>query len=298
MKVIHIRKHSSKQTCLGLLLALCAHTACLQAQDQTTTSTELFPHVRIIRPSATGPAGQEITPSDTRSPKITHAVIEIDGFIPIDCHNPQTPDVYLEVIVCAVDSREHESLVATRAKASDIHAALLAAGFYSGAPGAWIDAGPSKPTGDPLRIELIVPSQPDLPTDPKAWIRSVEREQSLLEWEAANKLHSAWVFAGSRFVQRGGREVYAADGTGQIIGLHTFGSETIAWTTMLSPQADVEEPEWIAANAIVPVVRTPVIVRISRLDQAQNAHKAEKPDDGEQQPAMIEPDPAIPASDD
>jgi hypothetical protein len=253
--------------------------------------------VRMIRPIAAAPAGQENTPSDTPSQKITHAVIEIDGFIPIDCHNPQTPDVYLEVIVCAVDSREHESLVATRAKASDIHAALLAAGFHSGAPGAWIDAGPSRPTGDSLRIELIVPSQPDLPTDPKAWIRSVEREQSLLEWEVANQLNSVWVFAGSRFVQRGGREVYAADGTGQIIGLHTFGSETIAWTTVLSPQADVEEPEWIAANTIVPVVRTPVVVRISRLHQDQNAHGAQKPEDGDPQPAIVEPDPAVPTSD-
>ena len=74
---------------------------------------------------------------------------------------------------------------------------------------------------------------------------------------------SGWVFAGSRMREFRGREVYDADGTGQLIGLHTFGSETIAWTRVESPEASVQEPLWLANNDVVPEIGAPVTVRVS-----------------------------------
>lgn len=218
---------------------------------------EAFPHVRM---------------------DIERGILEFDGFVPIDCHHPETPDVYLEVIVCTIDFREHEALVATQAKGSHIHAALLAMGLEPGSIASWRDGEPVAPSGPEVRIELIVPGMPDLPTDPREWIRSVNREQTLAAWEAERKSPSRWVFAGSEMVHRGGRDVYAADGTGQIIGMHTFGSEVIAWTTVLSHEAAVETPEWIADARIVPVVRTPVVVRISRVVQTDKAEPERNPE--------------------
>ena len=75
-------------------------------------------------------------------------------------------------------------------------------------------------------------------------------------------LEPAWVFAGSRLREFRGREVYDADGTGQLVGLHTFGSEVIAWTRVESPEAAVDAPQWLANNDLVPPIGTPVRVRI------------------------------------
>lgn len=227
------------------------------AQDTARTQmAEVFDHVRV---------------------NVKEHIVEFDSFVAIDCHNPQTPDVYLEVIACALDSREHESLVATHARPSQIHAALLAAGLEPGHPGGWKDSAPFAPEGQAVRVELIVPDHPELPTDPRAWIKSnnpAHEETSLLAWDTAQPTPSSWVFAGSLMVERSlqgapKREVYAADGTGQIIGLHTFGTEVIAWSRIWSPDAGTLEPEWLADADVVPAVRTPVVVRISQIEPTQ-----------------------------
>ena len=69
-------------------------------------------------------------------------VVEFDGIVPIDAHDPKTPLVFLEEFVCTPDSREYESLVVTKAKPSHVHAALLLAGGLAGKPGEWRWAGP------------------------------------------------------------------------------------------------------------------------------------------------------------
>ena len=84
--------------------------------------------------------------------------VEFDGTVPIDCHDPRTPRVYLEVAVCTPDTKEHEALVVTRVKPSDVHAALLAAGLEAGEPGTWtwenkkLVAHP--PKGGPVEVVL------------------------------------------------------------------------------------------------------------------------------------------------
>lgn len=208
-------------------------------------------------------------------------VVEIEGFVPIDAHDPETPDVYLEVVVCAVGTREHEALVATRARASHIHAALLLAGAEAGAPGAFEWGGREvvrrPPQGDELGVELIVPGELQVPRDPRRWIRD-GRGRTLEALEGAPEVGvNRWVFAGSRFVARraqsmggdgsapkgGARdELYDADGTGQIVGLHTFGSEVVAWSRVEHPDSSVDEPAWLAERAVVPKFGTPVVVRL------------------------------------
>lgn len=94
-----------------------------------------------------------------------------------------------------------------------------------------------------------------------------------------------WVFAGSRMIKRPenadtspgaspqppapAAAAYDADGTGQIIGLHTFGSEVLAWPVNLNPDANSLEPEWIAKMDAIPPAGTPVTIVIRKADQPQ-----------------------------
>ncbi len=187
-------------------------------------------------------------------------IVEFDGTVPIDAHDPQAPNVYLEVIACTIDTKEHEALVVTRALPSHVHAALLAIGLKEGQPGRWTWEGEKMtahpPEGDKVIVELIHRDAlgREIVDPAAAWVKNEQSKEALPE--------KAWVFAGSRMMDRGFGERYDADGTGTLIGLATFGAETVAWPDVFSPDADVAEPVWIADAAKTPVFDTPVIVRL------------------------------------
>jgi hypothetical protein len=187
--------------------------------------------------------------------------VEVDGTIPIDVNNAETPRVYLEVFVCTPDTKEHESVVVTKAKPSHVHAALLLLGIEPGKPGEWnwddakLRAIP--PEGPQLNVDLIDPATGRV--TPLARCATSVRDQTSL----ADRKDGHFVFAGSRVVKRKTGEVYWADGDGTLMGLTAFGGETIAWSEMFSHDSAIEEPHWIADKAFVPPVGTPVVVRIS-----------------------------------
>lgn len=195
-------------------------------------------------------------------------MVEFDGSVPIDAHHPETPIVYLELVACSPDTREHESLVVTEALPSQIHAAMLLAGFEPGRPGSWAWDGrvmtSDPPTGDPLIITLISldPTGHKIAVPVEDWIINVETGEHF--GVGSNK--GGWVFAGSRLVTRAGRQWYDADGTGTVVGLTTFGSEVIAWREVISHAEAVEPARWIADADHVPAYGTPVIVRVERAD--------------------------------
>lgn len=196
-------------------------------------------------------------------------VVEIAGTVPIDTKNEAAPDVYLEVILCARGSKEHEALVMTDALASHVHAALLLINAEPGSPGAVPRGGDRiSPTGEALRVELVTLDGEgnEFVHDPRAWVRRLGG--GTLAGVGRDPDRVGWVFAGSRMTERQGAETYDADGTGLIVGLHTFGSEVIAFETVWSPDSGLDEPEWLAANDAVPAQGTPVAVRLSRVDAA------------------------------
>lgn len=180
-------------------------------------------------------------------------VVEFEGRVAIDCHDPETPHVYLELVVCAPDTREHESLVVTDVAPSALHAALLVIGLEPGHP-ALFDRGnrPIPAAGDAVIVELVTADGRASPV--REWIESVRTGENLPRWE--------WVFAGSRLAVREGREWYDAEGTGVVVGLAAFGSEVIGPVKAFSPEASVEEPVWIADADRVPRRFEPVTVRV------------------------------------
>jgi hypothetical protein len=198
--------------------------------------------------------------------------VEFDGIVPIDAHSPQAPVVYLEVVVCSPDTREHETLVVSKARPSHVHAALLLVGLKPGSSGSFKarDDGsiqPVDPTGDPVDVIFTYAAKGDDGVDrtvhsrPQDWIVSARTGKRLDVGTARPR--TPWLFGGSRFFKRQGIEVYDADGAGTLIGLATFGSETVGYRHTFSPDSEVDDPEWIADAKTTPAQGTSVTVRIS-----------------------------------
>lgn len=213
---------------------------------------------------------------------VAEKLVEFDGTVPIDAHRVTDKGeklvVFLETIVCTKNSKEHESLVVTSAKASQVHAALLLIGLKPGAPGRWErkdDEGQKTlvsvpPRGDSVRV-TVAERRDDGTFGP---------EIDALEWVIDHRdgrgfrviePDASLVFAGSAMVRPRRRmidpenterpEVYAGDTEGTVVGLTSFGTETIGVTAMYNPDAATQEPQWIAATS-VPKVDTRVVVRV------------------------------------
>gem|GEM_PF-1605301 len=183
-------------------------------------------------------------------------LVEVDGYISLDA-GP------LEQICCARGTREHESIFVPLAKPSEIHAALLLAGFEPGAPGSWrVGADGAlalvEPRGDEVEVLLRVESPEFRPIATfvrgnRPGVRFPERP---------------FVFAGSAFAPNppslGLGEHYVADWTGSIIGLVTFGDEVIAWRTVIPDRVEFAEPMWEANPLTLPAPGTPATLLLRR----------------------------------
>ena len=166
---------------------------------------------------------------------------------------------WLEQIACSPGTREHEALVVVEIRPSDVHGALLSAGFEPGSPGRWTDEGgvvtAIPPTGDRLRIEVRYQRDSRTVEEPiGAWMIGSIHGQPFPE--------AHWVFAGSAFADNpewmGPGEHYVADLSGSVIGLVTFGDEVIGFETVMADQEAVEPMQWKVNTAHVPPIGTPV----------------------------------------
>ncbi len=120
----------------------------------------------------------------------------------------------LEFFCCSTGTSEHESVVRSAAKPSDIHTALLAVGLKPGEPLKYIESlrKVEPPHGPPLHISVEFEKEGRTVNYPAyRWLREVKTKREPKAF--------TWVFAGSRFTTDGR---YAADDTGYIVTVVNF----------------------------------------------------------------------------
>lgn len=181
---------------------------------------------------------------------------------------------FLEAYVCTVGTREHESLFAFDGTASEVHAALLLAGLVPGTPGRWREIVPEgggdpslelmPPKGPPVSVTVVLP---DGATHPIEWFaRHAPTGAETVETHSPTPPHE-FVFAGSRFVtdRKTGAERYVADGSGSLIGLVTFGDETVGAIEVIPDQLSAAAAVWEVDPTRIPRPGTPVRIRVAKI---------------------------------
>ncbi len=120
----------------------------------------------------------------------------------------------LEFFCCLNGTNEHESVLRTGVRPSDLHAALLAIGLKPGAPMSYSEATKKwlPPHGPPLRLTVEFEKDGKTISYPAyRWLRDVKTKKECKAF--------SWVFCGSR-IMKDGR--YAADDTGYIVSIVNF----------------------------------------------------------------------------
>lgn len=268
--------HAHRSSCgaaLVALLGLCVAAAPPQASTRPARAAQQ-PSSRPA--AATAPASTQPLAEGAKVVKPFEGVTVI-----IDKNTPAESRVevesmtcldagWLEQVACGPASREHESLVVVRPKPSQIHAALLMAGFEPGKPGHWTYENQKfsavNPTGDKVAVLVRYADKAGktVEHDISKWIRQPGTEHT----EPKPFPHEPWVFGGSILERNnpdlGPGEHYIADLSGSIIGLVTFGDEMIGFSRVLSDQESVQEPVWEANTEALPPVGTPVALIIRK----------------------------------
>jgi len=177
---------------------------------------------------------------------------------------------FLEQLACLEGTREHEALVSTPTRPSGIHAGLLLLGLVPGEPGSWtVDPDGSlvvrEPHGPEIGVFVRFPRGGRVREVPLVeWVEGLEGER----WAAPLVFAGSLVRPNPPSLARilGPGEHYVADLTGSLVGLATFGDETVAPVPVLPDRAEVAAPRWRARTAAMPASGTPVtlVFRLAR----------------------------------
>jgi hypothetical protein len=163
-------------------------------------------------------------------------------------------------VACAANTREHESLLVVAPQPSEIHAALHMAGFAEGSPGRWVRQDDESrfvpPTGAAVDISVRCEPGPgqfvEVPIS--SWVRHADDITTLLG--------NTWIFGGSHLAETpawvGGEAQLAADLTGSVIGLATFGDEVLGFPQGFADPAEGDPGAWSIRSPRVPPIGTPV----------------------------------------
>lgn len=137
----------------------------------------------------------------------------------------------LELFACPRGTKEHEAVVSVDAKASTIHAGLLAVGAMQGRP---VQFAPEYKSATGTEIDVWVLWKDKDGMNRKApaqqWIRNIKTDKQMTE---------RWVFAGSGFYvdERTGERFYQADGSGDLICVSNFSTATLDLPVKSSSEA-------------------------------------------------------------
>lgn len=137
----------------------------------------------------------------------------------------------LELFACPRGTKEHEAVVSVDAKASTIHAGLLAVGAMQGSP---VQFAPEYKSATGTEIEVWVlwkdVEGKNRKVPAQHWIRNIKTEKAMTE---------RWVFAGSGFYvdERTGERFYKADGSGDLVCVSNFSTATLDLPVKSSAEA-------------------------------------------------------------
>jgi biopolymer transport protein ExbD len=183
------------------------------------------------------------------------------------------PEMPLEFLAVQINGPEHEAVIRSPVRASDLHLALLMIGLEPGEPVKYSPATQkwSPPHGPPLQIFFEYEKDGKTQSVPAyRWLRSAKTKEAMPPL--------TWIFAGSRVMEDG---VYAADVTGYLVSVVNF-DLTVIDIPKLASNAN-ELLEWEANPDVVPETGTKVTMVI------EPAGKADVPPNGEagKEPARI-----------
>jgi hypothetical protein len=162
----------------------------------------------------------------------------------------------LEVLLCRVGTKEHESILRASLDAREIHTALIAAGAKYGSTVSYTPE--YKPaTGDRIKVTLTYNKDGKLLTRPaQSWVHH-RKTKKPMEHE--------WVFAGSRFFkdpdQPDAQPFYCAN-NGEVISIANFPDSMLD----LPVKSSKEEADlgFFATTDRIPPLKTKVIVTLER----------------------------------
>lgn len=208
-----------------------------QPQPQAHRLVDVFPGIRI----------------DTK-----RQIVEFDARISDLIQEPyQGRSFYLEQFVASAGTKDHEAVVVTDAKPSNIHAALLLINLQPGRPVIWTypkgKVVAHEPKGPALDVQFVVDGQT---IEPRHW--AVTKGGTPFPEEK----DGGWVFAGSQMAGPDDARFYEADTAGTIVGLASFGTEVVAWHEPVSHEEADDQLQWVAALDVIPPAGTPVVVRL------------------------------------
>ena len=179
----------------------------------------------------------------------------------------------LELLVCRAQTKEHESIMATRAQPSDLHAALLMLGIRPGKAAEYLPPRPSQegvflpPRGAELRISMEWVGEDGETQNASAadWLATTDRDRK----EKPAGPPKKWVFVGSDLLPDGR---YWANESGDLICVANFASAVIDVPFASSDKNQFLE--YSARTAEIPPVGTRVKVILEPVEGARKADHA------------------------
>ena len=254
-----------------VLLSVSCGTAPVRAQD--------------AKRDASGGSGREAKPRAAEEKpkvgKLPHVTFDVPKRqVRVECEalGVEAP---LEFFCVRVGGSEHESVLRTPAKPSDIHTALLALGLQPGRPVRYSEALNKwlPPQGPPLDISVEWEKDGKTVSVPAyRCMRDLKHKKEM------KPLH--WVFCGSRVMDDG---EFAADVTGYVVSVVNFDLTLIDIPDVASNSNELLE--WQRNPDVAPPAMTKVTMVI---EPAANARDRQDPPAG-REPRGAEPEPAQPS---
>ncbi|HJZ91316.1 MAG TPA: YdjY domain-containing protein [Gemmataceae bacterium] len=159
----------------------------------------------------------------------------------------------LEVFLCKLNTKEHESIVHIDADAREIHFALVAAGATAGSPTKFVPKYKAA-TGTKIKVSVTYREKGKVKTVPAGeWIKDKTTNKAMAH---------DWVFAGSRFFKDPEGKVpdYYMANNGEVISVSNFPDSMMDLPIKSSKEA--AELMFEADTAKIPPLKTPVLVTL------------------------------------